>query len=99
MLKNTLEQQKVEVQQNVQCVYFDANANYENYLAVFEAENQTISIKSPRKVMKLVPTIYDLNNARNNYINAQGSVSQDRKYNFIFSTKLLNFYAGIPLSL
>ncbi len=43
-------------------------------------------------------TIYDLNIARNNYANAQGSVEQ-AKYNYLFSLKLLNFYAGIPLSL
>jgi len=98
--KNTLEQQKVEVQQNVQRAYFDANANYENYLAALEAEKSTkLALEFAEKSYEAGrATIYDLNNARNNYINAQGSVSQ-AKYNFIFSTKLLNFYAGIPLSL
>lgn len=98
--KNTLEQQKVEVQQNVQRAYFDANANYENYLAALEAEKSTkLALEFAEKSYEAGrATIYDLNNARNNYINAQGSVSQS-KYNFIFSTKLLNFYAGIPLSL
>ena len=43
-------------------------------------------------------TVYDLNGARNNFANAQGSVAQ-AKYNYLFSMKLLNFYAGIPLSL
>jgi len=98
--KNTLEQQKVEVQQNVQRAYFDANANYQNYLAALEAEKSTkLALEFAEKSYEAGrATIYDLNNARNNYINAQGSVSQ-AKYNFIFSTKLLNFYAGIPLSL
>ena len=43
-------------------------------------------------------TVYDLNSARNNYANAQGSVAQS-KYNYLFSMKLLNFYAGIPITL
>ena len=98
--KNTLEMQKVEVQQNVQKAYFDANANYENYLAAIEAEKSTkLALDFAEKSYDAGrTTIYDLNTARNNYVNAQGSVSQ-AKYNYIFSMKLLNFYAGIPLSL
>lgn len=98
--KNTLEAQKVEVQQNVQRAYFDANANYENYIAAIEAEKSTkLALDFAEKSYEAGrTTIYDLNIARNNYVNAQGSVSQ-AKYNYIFSMKLLNFYAGIPLSL
>lgn len=98
--KNALEIQKVEVQQNVQKAYFDANANYENYLAALEAEKSTkLALDFAEKSYEAGrTTIYDLNMARNNYVNAQGSVSQ-AKYNYIFSMKLLNFYAGIPLSL
>jgi len=98
--KNSLEMQKVEVQQNVQKAYFDANANYENYLAAIEAEKSTkLALDFAEKSYEAGrTTIYDLNTARNNYVNAQGSVSQ-AKYNYIFSMKLLNFYAGIPLSL
>lgn len=98
--KNSLEMQKVEVQQNVQKAYFDANANYENYLAAIEVEKSTkLALDFAEKSYEAGrTTIYDLNTARNNYVNAQGSVSQ-AKYNYIFSMKLLNFYAGIPLSL
>lgn len=98
--KNALEMQKVEVQQNVQKAYFDANANYENYLAALEAEKSTkLALDFAEKSYEAGrTTIYDLNTARNNYVNAQGSVSQ-AKYNYIFSMKLLNFYAGVPLSL
>lgn len=98
--KNTLEMQKVEVKQNVQKAYFDANANYENYMAALEAEKSTkLALDFAEKSYEAgKTTIYDLNIARNNYVSAQGSVSQ-AKYNYIFSMKLLNFYAGIPLSL
>jgi outer membrane protein len=98
--KNSVEMQKQEVRQNVQKAYFDANANYEIYLAALEAEKSSkLALDFAEKSYEAGrTTIYDLNTARNNYVNAQGSVSQ-AKYNFIFSTKLLNFYAGIPLSL
>ena len=46
---------KVEVQQNVQRAYFDANANYENYLAALEAEKSTkLALEFAEKVMKQV---------------------------------------------
>ncbi len=98
--KNSVEIQKQEVRQNVQKAYFDANANYEIYLAAQEAEKSAkLALDFAEKSYEAGrTTIYDLNTARNNYVNAQGSVSQ-AKYNYIFSTKLLNFYAGIPLSL
>ena len=98
--KTTLEQQKQTVRQSVQQAQFDADANYEVYLAAVEAE------KSTKLAMEFADksyaagrtTIYDLNIARNNFANAQGSVQQ-AKFNYLFSLKLLNFYSGIPLTL
>ncbi|AZA72544.1 TolC family protein [Chryseobacterium indoltheticum] len=98
--KTTLEQQKQNVRQSVQQAQFDVDSNYEVYLAAVEAE------KSTKLAMEFADksytagrtTIYDLNIARNNYANAQGSVEQ-AKFNYLFSIKLLNFYSGIPLSL
>ena len=98
--KNSLEQQKQAVRQNVQQAQFDVDANYEIYLAAVEAEKSTkLAMDFADKSFAAGrTTIYDLNIARNNYANAQGSVEQ-AKYNYVFSLKLLNFYAGIPLSL
>ncbi|MCQ4035869.1 TolC family protein [Kaistella montana] len=98
--KNSLLQQKQEVLQNVQKAQFDAESNYENYLAAVEAERSSkLAVDfAERSFAAGKTTIYDLNIARNNYANAQGAVAQ-AKYNYLFSMKLLNFYAGIPLSL
>lgn len=98
--KNSLEQQKQAVRQNVQQAQFDVDANYEIYLAAVETEKSTkLAMDFADKSFAAGrTTIYDLNIARNNYANAQGSVEQ-AKYNYVFSLKLLNFYAGIPLSL
>ncbi|MDM1553947.1 TolC family protein [Chryseobacterium indologenes] len=98
--KITLEQQKQTVRQNVQKAQFDADANYESYLAALEAEKSSkLALDFADKSYAAgKTTIYDVNVARNNYANAQGSVAQ-AKYNYLFSLKLLNFYAGIPLSL
>lgn len=98
--KNSLQQQKQAIRQSVQQAQFDADANYEIYLAALEAQKSTkLSMEFADKSYTAGrTTIYDLNIARNNYANAQGSVEQ-AKYNYLFSLKLLNFYAGIPLSL
>lgn len=98
--KNTLEQQRQTVRQNVQKAQFDVEANYEAYLAAVEAAKSTkLALDFADKSYAAGrTTIFDLNVSRNNYANAQGSVAQ-AKFNYLFSLKLLNFYAGIPLSL
>jgi outer membrane protein len=98
--KITLLQQKQAVRENVQKAQFDVDANYEIYLSAVQAEKSTkLALEFADKSYAAGrSTIYDVNVARNNYANAQGSVAQ-AKYNYLFSLKLLNFYAGIPLSL
>lgn len=98
--KITLEQQKQTVRQNVQKAQFDVDANYETFLSAVETEKSTkLALEFADKSYAAGrTTIYDVNVARNNYANAQGSVAQ-AKYNYLFSLKLLNFYAGIPLAL
>lgn len=100
LAKNNLEIQKQEVKQNVQKAQFDSETNYQAYLAALEsAESSKLALDFAEKSYSAGrSTIYDVNVARNNFANAQGSVAQ-AKYNYLFSLKLLNFYAGIPLSL
>ncbi|SNV47195.1 Outer membrane efflux protein BepC precursor [Chryseobacterium taklimakanense] len=98
--RTSLLQQKQEIRQNVQKAQFDAESNYENYLAAVEAEKSSaLALDFAEKSYAAGrTTIYDLNAARNNHASAKGAVAQ-AKYNYLFSLKLLNFYAGIPLSL
>ncbi len=98
--KNNLSLQTQDILQNVQKAQFDAESNYEIYLAALEAEKSSkLAMEFAEKSYEAgKTTIYDLNVARNNYANAKGSVAQ-AKYNYLFSMKMLNFYAGIPLSL
>jgi outer membrane protein len=98
--KVTMQQQKQSVRENVQKAQFDVDANYEIYLSAVQTEKSTkLALDFADKSYAAGrSTIYDVNVARNNYANAQGTVAQS-KYNYLFSLKLLNFYAGIPLSL
>lgn len=98
--KNNLELQKQDVRQSVQKAAFDADANYEAFLAAVQAEKSTkLAMEFAEKSYEAGRTsIYDLNIARNNYANSQGTVAQ-AKFNYLFSQKLLDFYSGLPLSL
>ncbi len=98
--KVTMQQQKQIVRENVQKAQFDVDANYEIYLSAVQTEKSTkLALDFADKSYAAGrSTIYDVNIARNNYANAQGSVAQ-AKFNYLFSLKLLNFYAGVPLSL
>lgn len=100
LAKNSMEQQKQEVRQNVQRAQFDAESNYQAYQSaermVKSAElAEDFALKSYEAGRS---TIYELNAARNNTVNARGSLAQ-AKYNYLFSLKLLNFYAGVPITL
>lgn len=98
--KTNLALQKQDVLQNVQRAEYSAENNYEIYKAAVQSEKSSkLALDFAEKRYQAGrSSIYDLNVARNNYANAQGAAAQ-AKYNYLFQTKVLEFYAGIPLSL
>lgn len=98
--KNNLALQKQDVLQSVQQAEYSAENYFEVYKAAVEAEKSSqLALDFAEKSYEAgKSTIYDVNSARNNYANAQGTTAQ-AKYNYLFQLKLLEFYAGIPLSL
>jgi len=100
LAKNNLEQQKFQLKQDIQQAQFNADSNYEIYVAAIEAEKSTrLALDFAEKSYEAGrSTIYDVTIARNNYANAQGSVAQ-AKYNYLFSIKVLDFYAGREINL
>ena len=99
LAQNTLEQQKQTIRENVQEAYFNANSSFIAYEAAKESvRSSEISADFAQRSFDAgVLNIYDLNTARNNYVVAQSQMVQ-AKYNFIFRMKVLDFYAGIPLT-
>ncbi len=97
--KNNLEQQKLQLKQDIQQAQFNADSNYEIYVSAIEAERSTkLALDFATKSYDAGrSTIYDVTTARNNYASAQGSVAQ-AKYNYLFSIKVLDFYAGRGIS-
>lgn len=75
--------QKLELKQNIQKLYFDSQANYQNYIATIEAEKSSqLAYDFAKKSYEAGKTsIYDLNISRNNLISVQSSLAQT-KYNW-----------------
>jgi len=99
MAENQMEQQKQTIRENVQAAFFDANSAFEAYEAAKESvrSNELSADFAQRSFDAGVLNLYDLNIARNNLIVAKSQLAQS-KYNFAFRMKVLDFYAGIPLT-
>ncbi len=99
MAQNNLAQQKQTIRENVQEAYFNANSSFQSYEAAKESvRSSEISADFAQRSFDAgLLNIYDLNIARNNLVVAQSQMAQ-AKYNFIFRMKVLDFYAGIPLT-
>ncbi len=92
---NHFNRQKLLLKQSVKKAIFDANAGYQNFIAAQEVDkNSKLSLDLAEKSYAAGKiSIYDLNMAKNNEISAESELIQ-AKYNYIFSMKLLDFYAG-----
>lgn len=93
-----LEQEKQDLRSNIETAFTDAKAALNQYLASevsLEAqeaafENAQISYQSG------VMNSFEFEQVRTRFVNAQSSLIRS-KYNFVFKSKLLEFYFGIPI--
>ena len=99
LAQNSVERQKQTIRENVQEAYFNANSSFQAYEAAKESvRSSEISADFAQRSFEAgVLNIYDLNISRNNLVIAKSQMVQ-AKYNFIFRLKVLDFYAGIPLT-
>jgi len=98
--KVNLDQTKQTMYKSIQQGYADAKAAFENYQANFESVRsmeEAFSYTQQKYNVGMVSAV-DYNLAKNNFIKAQSDLLQ-AKYEYIFYTKLLDFWAGKPLKL
>ena len=96
--KLNLSQQELDVERNVYIAYTDANSAKESYEAAsvtLEARKLSNEYAKERYEVGLM-NIFDYNQAQTLLVNAQSEVLRT-KYDYIFRTKILEFYFGIPL--
>ena len=98
--QNTLLREKQTVLQNVQSAYFEVTSSYASFEAAREAVRYAdISFDFAQKSYKAgVINLYDFNRSRNDLMIAKSQMLQ-AKYNYIFKEKVLDFYAGKPITL
>lgn len=96
----SLENEKKQLYKNIQQAYADAVAALKKYgssmKAVTSMEESFRYTEQKFNVGMLTPV--DYNASKTQLLNAQSNMSQ-AKYEFIFKTKVLDFYKGLPLTL
>jgi outer membrane protein len=100
MAEINYQQKRMNLQKTVQQAYFDASAAYKKYLA---AKKQVLALQQAFKYTEHrfdlgLTTPLDYNDAKNKLSVANSDMLQS-KYDFIFRTKILDYYRGKELKL
>jgi outer membrane protein len=89
---------EVKLRETIEKAYADAKASLNQYISAeksLSAQNE--SFKNAQESFNSgVMTSFDFDQVRNRLVNAQSSMV-NAKYNFVFRTKLLEYYLGIPI--
>lgn len=95
-----LEATKKTLYKNIQQSYADASASLKKYAASLKAVTSTEESfrYTEQKFNVGMVTPVDYNAAKTQLLNAQSDMAQ-AKYEYIFKTKVLDFYRGVPLNL
>ncbi|WP_396602269.1 TolC family protein [Algibacter sp. R77976] len=97
--KLNLEQAKLDLESNIQRAYTDAQAALKAFVAAKKSlESQTLAFNNSKERYDIgALTAFDLEQARVQLINAESSLI-NAKYDFVFKTKVLDFYMGKSLT-
>lgn len=92
--------QQVKLRETIEKAYADAKAALNEYIS---AEKSLLAQNESFKNAQVsydngAMTSFDFDQVRNRLVNAQSSLA-NAKYNFVFRTKLLEYYLGIPIVL
>jgi outer membrane protein len=96
--KLNFDQQNIDLERNVFTAFTDTKAAKESYeaaLQTLEARALSFNYAKDRYEVGLI-NVFDFNQAQTLLVNAQSEVLRT-KYDYIFRTKILEFYFGIPL--
>ena len=94
-----LEQAKLDLESNIQQAYTDAHAALKAFSAAKKSlASQELAFENSKERFNIGSmTSFDLEQARIRLINAQSSLI-NAKYDFVFKTKVLDFYMGKSLT-
>ena len=97
--KLNLNQAKLNLESNIQRAFTDAQAAFKAYEAAKKSlESQTLAFNNSKERYDIgAMTAFNLEQARVQLINAESSLI-NAKYDFVFKTKVLDFYMGKSLT-
>ncbi len=98
--KYTLEATKKQLYKNIQQAFTDANGALKKYSAskkAVEAMEEAFRY-AEQKLNQGMVTAVEYNQSKTQLLNAQSEMAQ-AKYEYVFKTKVLDFYRGIPITL
>lgn len=96
----TLQNTKNQLDKNIQQAYYDANAallKYNASLQALTAMTESFKYTEQRFNVGLLNSL-EYNTAKNNLVKTESQLLQ-AKYDYVFKTKVLDFYQGKPLTL
>ena len=96
--KITLEQQELDLQRNVYTAFTDARGAlkaYESAIEALDARTQSYNYSKDKFEVGLM-NAFELSQSQTLLSTAQSEVLRT-KYDYIFKTKILEFYFGIPI--
>lgn len=94
------ESNKLQLNKTIQQAWADASASLKRYAASgkkVEATEESFKYAEQRFNLGMLTSL-DYNNAKNELQRAKSEMLQ-AKYNYVFKTKVLDFYMGIPITL
>lgn len=93
--KFSLESAKLELQQTIQKAFYDAKAAVKTFESAEKSlEAQKEAFKNAQESYNLgAMTQFDFDQVRNRFVNAEGAMIR-AKYDYVFKTKVLQFYYG-----
>ena len=97
--KIALSQSQIDLERNVYTAFTDANGafnSYESAVVALEAREGAFNYSKERYEVGMM-NAFDFNQAQTLYSNAQSEVLRT-KYDYIFRTKIVEFYFGIPIT-
>ncbi|MBN9285157.1 MULTISPECIES: TolC family protein [unclassified Flavobacterium] len=97
--KINLEQQELDLERTVYTAYTDTKGSLKSYeaaLSTLEARQESFNYAKERYEVGLM-NVFDFTQAQTLFVNAQSEVLRT-KYDYIFRTKILEFYFGMPIT-
>ncbi|NQW36029.1 MAG: TolC family protein [Flavobacteriales bacterium] len=98
--ENNLTSEKLRLRESIERAFTDAKSSLKSFEAATKSFTaQTESFRFAKEKFEAgQSTSYDFNQVKNRLVDAQGALYR-AKFNFIFKTKLLEFYYGIPVNI